>query len=95
MIDLSFHSNPPPPLSVAQTGLTHVWPAGVWCLLLNIARVCVPMCVYVCVYRVATIYSAGIRVWAWKNKTLTSKQRWADVVWPEAAAAACYYSVCV
>ena len=51
--------------------------------------------VYVCVCRVSTIYSAGIRVWAWKNKTLTSKQHWADVVRPEAAAAACYYSVCV
>lgn len=54
-------------------------------------RVC--LCVYF--VWVATIYSAGIRVWAWKNKTLTSKQRWADVVWPEAAAALCYYSMCV
>lgn len=54
------------------------------------------LCVFVRVFVwVATIYSAGIRVWAWKNKTLTSKQRWADVVWPEAAAAVCYYSMCV
>lgn len=39
------------------------------------------MCLYVRVSRVMTIYRAGIRVWAWKNKTLTSKQPQADVVW--------------
>lgn len=49
------------------------------------------LCVCLCVC-LLTIYSAGIRVWAWKNKTLTSKHCWADVVWPEAATAACYYS---
>lgn len=53
-------------------------------------RVCMQVCVCV-----QSKYSPGIRVWAWKNKTLALKQRFADVVWPRVQPLQSVITTCV
>lgn len=63
--------------------------SGLQCVCVRV-RVCMEVCVCV-----QSKYSPGIRVWAWKNKTLALKQRFADVVWPRVQPLQSVITTCV